>query len=198
MKLSKPRERMKTVKFSEYAVIALRDGKMCLMCRVGDVRESQILDVSVHMQLFRKWTTEEGKEIHFYQEDLQVCYDWRNRDNDFRNHLFLLLPMTITHVIDEKSPFFDMTPGKLQDSTFEIVIILDGVIEGTSLNTQPRTSYMSSEILWGCDFQNIVDETQLSGDGFCSVDFSRFDDLHHVPTPMSSPRQYYLQESSTD
>ena len=38
-KLSRPRERMKTVIFSKYAVIAPRDGKMCLMFRVGDKKE---------------------------------------------------------------------------------------------------------------------------------------------------------------
>ena len=52
-KLCQPRERTKTVMFSENAVIALRDRKLCLMFRVGDIRKSQIVDASIRMQLFR-------------------------------------------------------------------------------------------------------------------------------------------------
>ncbi|KAJ7340147.1 hypothetical protein OS493_002874 [Desmophyllum pertusum] len=193
-KLSRPRERMRTVMFSQYAVIAPRDGKMCLMFRVGDVRKSQIFDASVRMQLFRTWTTKEGKEIPFYQEDLKVCYDWRNPDNDFRNELFLLLPMVIIHVIDENSPFYDVTPRTLQGLDFEIVVVLDGVVEATGLNTQPRSSYLNSEILWGYDFCNTLEKSQFSDSGFYNVDFSRLNDIHVVDTPRCSPKEFYRQQ----
>ena len=189
-KLSQPRERKKTVLFSENAVIAPRDGKICLMCRVGDIRKSQIVDASIRMQLFRKWTTKEGKEIAFFQEDLQVCYDWRNPANDFRNQLFLLLPMVIIHVIDEKSPFYEMTPHKIQKTDFEIVVVLDGIVEHTGLNTQPKTSYVCDEILWGYDFEDVVDEGDLStGDFF--VDFSKLNSVCHVEMPFCSPKEFY-------
>ena len=197
-KLSRPRERMKTVMFSEYAVIAPRDGKMCLMLRIGDVRKSQIVDASVRIQLFRTWTTEEGKEIPFYQEDLQVCYDWRHPDNDFRNKLFLLLPMVVIHVIDESSPFYDVTPQMLQGSDFEIVVVLDGVVEATGLNTQPKSSYLSSEILWGYDFCNTLEKSQFSENGFYHADFSRLNDMHEVDVPRCSPREYYRQQQQAE
>lgn len=197
-KLSRPRERMKTVMFSEYAVIAPRDGKMCLMLRIGDVRKSQIVDASVRIQLFRTWTTEEGKEIPFYQEDLQVCYDWRHPDNDFRNKLFLLLPMVVIHVIDESSPFYDVTPQMLQGSDFEIVVVLDGVVEATGLNTQPKSSYLSSEILWGYDFCNTLEKSQFSENGFYHADFSRLNDMHVVDVPRCSPREYYRQQQQAE
>lgn len=197
-KLSRPRERMRTVVFSNYAVIAPRDGKMCLMLRIGDIRKSQIVDASVRLQLFRTWTTKEGKEIPFYQEDLKICYDWRNPDNDFRNELFLMLPMVIIHVIDEKSPFYDFTPEKLQETEFEIVAVLDGVVEATGLNTQPRTSYLNSEILWGYDFFNMLEKSQFSENGFYNVDFSKLNDVHVVEMLSYSPREYYRQQQQIE
>lgn len=197
-KLSRPRERMKTVMFSDYAVIAPRDGKVCLMFRVGDVRKSQIVDASVQLQLFRTRTTEEGKEIPFHQEDLKVCYDWRNPDNDFRNQLFLLLPMVIIHVIDENSPFYDITPQALQESDFEIVVIIDGVVEATGLNTQPKSSYLSSEILWGFDFCNTLEKSYFGENGFYNADFSQLNDFHVVDIPRCSPREYYRRQHQAE
>ena len=197
-KLSRPRERGKTVMFSEYAVIAPRDGKMCLMLRIGDVRKSQIVDASVRMQLFRTHTTAEGKEISFYQENLKVCYDWRDPDNDFRNKLFLILPLVVIHIIDQNSPFYEFTPQMLQRSDFEIVVVLDGVVEATGLNTQPKSSYLSSEILWGYDFCNTLEKSQFSAKGFYHADFSRLNDVHVVETPRCSPREYYRQKQPED
>ena len=197
-KLARPRERMRTVMFSDYAVIALRDGKMCLMFRVGDIRKSQILDASVQMQLFRSTTTKEGKEIPFHQEDLKVCYDWRNPDNDFRNQLFLLLPMVIIHVIDENSPFYDVTPQTLQQSDFEIVVVIEGVVEATGLNTQPKSSYLNSEILWGYDFCNTLEKSHFGENGFYNADYSRLNDLHTVDTPTCSPKEYYRRQRQAE
>ena len=189
-KLSQPRERMKTVMFSEYAVIAPRDGKMCLMFRVGDIRKSQIVDASIRMQLFRKWTTTEGRKVPFYQEDLKVCYDWRNPDNDFRNQLFLLLPMVIIHVIDENSPFYGLTPDELKELDYEVVVVLDGIVEHTGMNTQPKTSYTADEIIWGYDFVDVIDRKFLEN-GKYFVDFSKFNEISNVDVPLCSPKEFY-------
>lgn len=189
-KLSQPRERMKTVMFSEYAVVAPRDGKLCLMFRVGDIRKSQIVDASIRMQLFRKWKTTEGRDIPFYQEDLKVCYDWRNPDNDFRNQLFLLLPMVIIHVIDENSPFYNLTPEELREADYEVVVVLDGIVEHTGMNTQPKTSYTNDEILWGYDFEDVIERKFLES-GRYFVDFSKFNDICKVEVPSCSPKEFY-------
>ena len=192
-KLSQPRERMKTVMFSDYAVIAPRDGKMCLMFRVGDIRKSQIVDASIRMQLFRKWKTTEGREVPFYQEDLKVCYDWRNPDNDFRNQLFLLLPMVIIHVINENSPFYGVTPDELKESDYEVVVVLDGIVEHTGMNTQPKTSYTADEIIWGYDFVDVIDRKFLEK-GKYFVDFSKFNEISAVDVPSCSPKEFYKMQ----
>lgn len=189
-KLSQPRDHVKTVMFSDYAVIAPRDGKLCLMFRVGDIRKSQIVDASIRMQLFRKWKTKEEKHFPFYQEDLKVCYDWRNPDNDFRNQIFLLLPMVIIHVIDENSPLYNMTPGQLRESECEVVVVMDGIVEHTGLNTQPKTSYTSDEILWGYDFQDVIDRNCLQN-GKYYVDFSKFNDISRIMLPSCSAKEFY-------
>ena len=189
-KLSRPRNRAETILFSRNAVVALRDGKMCLMFRVGDVRKSQILEPNFRVQLFRKRITREGIELPFYQQDLDIGIDWTSDDKGQCYNLFLILPLTIVHVIDEDSPFYDIPPRRLMDSDFEMVAILEGTVEATGMQTQAKTSYLGDEILWGHEFVNTISESQWKG-GRYRVDFSVFDDTFPVPTPRVSAKEFY-------
>jgi Inward rectifier potassium channel C-terminal domain len=45
-KLSRPKKRAETLLFSKNAVICRRDGQLCLLFRVGDMRKSHIVEVS--------------------------------------------------------------------------------------------------------------------------------------------------------
>ena len=42
-KLSRPRNRSKTVVFSSHAVIVQRNGRLCLVIRVGDLRDDNFI-----------------------------------------------------------------------------------------------------------------------------------------------------------
>ena len=197
-KISRPRERSKTVLFSEHAVITLRDGKMCLIFRVGDVRKSQLVEAHIRLQLFRRITTAEGHEFPFYQQNLRVCYDWRNyQEDDDRHQLFLLFPQDVIHVIDERSPFYDITPEKLSQYDFELVFVLDAIVEATGMNTQVKSSCLSHEVLWGYDFRNVAERTQFE-DGNFWADFSKLDEIYKVDIPRCSPRKYYEQQVSKE
>ena len=46
-KISQPGMRHKTIMFSDTAVVASRDGMPCLMIRVGDIRQHQLLEAKV-------------------------------------------------------------------------------------------------------------------------------------------------------
>lgn len=194
-KVSRPRERARTVKFSKYATIALRDNKMCLMFRVGDIRKSQIVEAHVRAQMFRRLKTTEGTEMPFYQQDLRLCYEWRYSDyDDNRYQVFLMLPLVMYHIIDENSPLFHITPDKLKNEQFEIVVVLDGMVEATGMNTQPKTSYLHDEILWGYDFENVLEQDYHTS-GFYWTDYSKFDSVKKVATPKCSPKEHYDQSA---
>ena len=190
-KLSRPRNRAETILFSRNAVVAVRDGKMCLMFRVGDVRKSQILEAVVRVHLFRKRTTREGIELPFYQQKLPVGIDWSCDENLLEDStIFLILPLTIVHVIDENSPLYEMHPKDVLNCDFEIVVVLEGTVEATSMLVQAKTSYIADEILWGHEFVSTTDESRWRS-GRYRVDFSVFDDTRQVPTPRVSAKDYY-------
>uniref|UniRef100_A0A8C2JNA2 Inward rectifier potassium channel 2 n=1 Tax=Cyprinus carpio TaxID=7962 RepID=A0A8C2JNA2_CYPCA len=88
-------------------------------------------------------------------------------------------------VIDEDSPFYDMSKQEMDNSDFEIVVILEGMVEATAMTTQCRSSYVASEILWGHRFEPVLFEEK----NYYKVDYSRFHKTYEVPsTPLCSAR----------
>ena len=53
-KLSRPKKRSQTLLFSRHAVICLRDGKLCLLFRVGDMRKSHIIGTNISAQIIKR------------------------------------------------------------------------------------------------------------------------------------------------
>ena len=196
-KLARPSRRADTLLFSKNAVVAPRDGRLCLMFRVGDIRESRILDAQIRVQLFRTRHTAEGQDIPFYQQDLRCGIDWSDKGSG-NNSLFLILPLTIVHVIDEESPFYEMGPEDFTAKAgFEVVAVLEGVIESTSMIVEARTSYLGDEICWGRDFAQVLHgKCWDSNQGRYLVDFSLFHGTIPVQLPLVSAKVFYSQSQA--
>ncbi|KAL2100871.1 hypothetical protein ACEWY4_002632 [Coilia grayii] len=174
-KMARPKKRAETLLFSHNAIIAMRDGKLCLMFRVGNLRKSHIVEAHVRAQLVKPRFTEEGEYIPLEQIDINVGYDqgW--------DRIFLVTPVTILHEINEESPLFGISKQDLDTADFEIVVILEGIVEATSMTAQARSSYLASEILWGHRFEPVVFEEKNT----YKVDYTHFHKTYEVP---STPR----------
>ncbi|KAL6476315.1 hypothetical protein MHYP_G00148140 [Metynnis hypsauchen] len=179
-KMAKPKKRNETLVFSHYATIAMRDSKLCLMWRVGNLRKSHLVEAHVRAQLLKSRTTAEGEYIPLDQIDIDVGFDTGI------DRIFLVSPITIIHEIDEDSPFYDMSRQELESSEFEIVVILEGMVEATAMTTQCRSSYIASEILWGHRFEPVLSVEKND----YTVDYSKFENTYEVPsTPQCSARE---------
>nr|QNT38218.1 Kir [Astacus leptodactylus] len=190
-KLTRPKQRTNTILFSRNACICLRDSKLCVMFRVGDMRKSFIIGASVKAQVLRKRRTEEGEEIPYHQYDVKVGND------DGSENLFFIWPMTIVHIIDENSPFFNMSALDLMNEKFELVVYLEGTTESTGNTMQARYSYQPSDVLWGHRFENLVYFDKAS-DNYV-VDFREFNKTREIPTPLCSARDLEeFKRQSTD
>ncbi|XP_023012963.1 G protein-activated inward rectifier potassium channel 3 isoform X3 [Leptinotarsa decemlineata] len=184
-KLSRPKKRTQTLLFSRNAVINHRDGVPCLMFRVGDMRKSHIIEAHVRAQLIKHKVTKEGEHLPFFQTELKVR-DKVGGDGE-EDKIFFIWPTTIVHKIDSKSPLYNMSANNLLRERFEIVVILEGVIESTGMTTQARSSYLPSEILWGHRFQSIVSFKKESGE--YEVDYAQFNNTVEVDTPLCSAKE---------
>lgn len=174
-KIARPKKRAATLKFSRNAVIAQRDGQLCFMFRVGDIRMSHLYEAHMRAYLIKPRVTAEGEIIPIVQYNMDLGYDTGE------DRIFLVWPLIISHVIDENSPLYEYSAQELQSADFEIIIILEGVVEQTGLTTQARTSYLPNEIVWGSRFCSSVVALKHESDKQYSIDYAKFDDVYPVP-----------------
>ncbi|KAJ8664348.1 hypothetical protein QAD02_006010, partial [Eretmocerus hayati] len=177
-KLSRPKKRTQTLLFSRNAVICLRDGQPCLMFRVGDMRKSHIIEAHVRAQMIKRKVTREGELLPFFQTELRVGGDGEE------DKIFFIWPTTIVHKIDERSPLYNLSASDMLRERFEIIVMLEGVIESTGMTTQARSSYLPSEILWGHRFEHIITFRKETGE--YEVNYTLFNNTYEVDTPLCS------------
>ncbi|PAV70524.1 hypothetical protein WR25_19410 [Diploscapter pachys] len=183
-KMARPKKRAETIIFSDKAVICLRDGQMCFLCRVGDMRNTHLVEAHVRLQFIRDRETVEGEIEPLHQFEMKVgpsvCDDDR---------LFLVWPTTLCHVIDRNSPLYHYNPTSLLSAQFEIIVLLEGIVESTGMTAQAKTSYLPSEVLWGYRFRKLV--TYQRSNGSYQVDYNMFNSTYPVKTPSYSAAEYH-------
>lgn len=138
--------------------------------------------------LIKRRTTQEGEVIPLYQYDLQL-----GESGEMDDRLFMVWPIIIEHRINDESPFWDMSADGLQQEVFELVVVLEGIVESTGMTTQARTSYLPNEILWGHCFERLV--TYQRDTCQYMIDYSRFHSTVAVDMPPYSAKQ--LKEMAT-
>ncbi|KAK2492389.1 hypothetical protein MC885_004624, partial [Smutsia gigantea] len=151
-KMAKPKKRNETLVFSENALVAPRDRRLCLMWRVGNVRRSHLVEAHVRAQLLQPRVTPGGEYIPLDHQDVDVGFD------SGTDRIFL---------IDSASPLYELGRAELAQADFELVVILEGMIEATAMTTQCRSSYLPGELLWGHCFEPVL--FQRPGTPVCSA-----------------------------
>ncbi|CAH1793677.1 unnamed protein product [Owenia fusiformis] len=173
-KLSRPKKRAETLMFSKNAVICKRNGELSLMFRVGDMRKSHIVEAHIRVMMITKKLTKEGEIIPLYQEELELDLP--------DGKLFLVWPIIVEHKIDANSPFWDISAIDLHSQQFELIAVLEGIVESTGMTTQARTSYLPEEVLWGHRFERLV--TYQRENGEYQINYARF----HATVPQDVPQ----------
>lgn len=188
-KMTLPNKRAQTVMFSKNAVISLRDGFLCLMFRVGDLRKDHIFETEIKVLLVRTLRTFEGEVLNLHRTPLDVRVDGCEDD------VLLMWPVIVTHKIDEKSPLYYITPQRLKYDAFEIIVTVEGSIESTGQSMQAKSSYLPSEVLWGFRFEPLLRFDKYRCE--YGVDFSKFENVYVDDTPFCAPRDLVKYDSSS-
>ncbi|KAF3840664.1 hypothetical protein F7725_006526 [Dissostichus mawsoni] len=141
-----------TLIFSKHCVICERDEELCMLFRIGDLRASHMVDAKIRAKLIKSRQTKEGEFIPLEQSEINLGYDTGG------DRLLLVEPQTITHFINENSPFWE------------------GIVEASGMTCQARTSYTEDEVLWGHRFESCI---SLEKGGF-RVDYSAFNKTFEV------------------
>jgi len=132
-KLSRPRNRSKTIIFSNQAVVAMRNKNLCLIIRIGDLRDDNfILGTQISAKLLRRRISSEGE---VYQEMHNMTI---SPETSSESCVFFVWPLDIVHVIDENSPLYDLTATALPREHFELLIVMEGTNETSNMTFQAR------------------------------------------------------------
>lgn len=203
-KLSRPKKRTETLIFSKNAVLSSRDGVYCLMCRVGDMRKTHIVQAHVRMFLIKTRYTSEGECIPCHAIELEVGGNVKGTDR------LLFMPIIVEHCINEQSPLWNLcnrkfvsinnnsnnrtnndkmkeVPYEFKSNDFEIIVVLEGTVESTGATTQARTSYLPYEIQWNHIFKPLLDPNHHKP----TIDYSKFNEtmqLINQPELQTSPQ----------
>ncbi|KAL7870625.1 hypothetical protein SRHO_G00081220 [Serrasalmus rhombeus] len=172
-KIALPKKRVKTIRFSEVAVICPNKGALCLQIRVANLRKSLMIGSQIFGKLLRTKVSSEGETTILDQVNVDFMVE-AGKDS-----LFFVCPLTLYHVIDKTSPFFEMAVDTLNQQEFELVVFLDGTDESTSSSCQVRTSYIPQEIMWGYKFLPFIFRNK---EGKYCVNFSNFAKVEPVLT----------------
>ena len=132
-KLSRPRNRSKTIIFSNQAIITMRNRRLSLIIRIGDLRDDNfILGTQISAKILRRRISVEG-EVYQDMENMAV-----HPDTASESCIFFVWPLDIVHVIDSSSPFYNMTADDLARERFELIIVLEGTNETSNMTFQAR------------------------------------------------------------
>ncbi|TRY63827.1 hypothetical protein TCAL_00777 [Tigriopus californicus] len=181
-KLTRPKKRAETLMFSKNAIICQRDGYLCLCFRLANMRSSHLVECHTKAILVSKKVTEEGEVIPYHQTELNVGTDLEGEEDT----IFFIWPTTITHRIDEDSPFYHMSARDFLKKRYEIIVVLEGIVEPTGMSIQARSSYLPNEILWGYAFMNVVNYKWR--DEQYKIDYTAFNKVCKVDTPTCSAK----------
>ncbi|KAJ8977750.1 hypothetical protein NQ317_001114 [Molorchus minor] len=189
-KMMRPRLTHYTVQFSRNAVVCLRDGELCLMYRIGDLKKSRMCGVAISALLIQNKSTKEGETLNSFQSELDVECD------DSGSDLFFIWPVTVVHKINEDSPFYNLSASDMLQEKFEIVAFLDGTVESTGIGTNAKTSYLSNEILWGHRFEPMVSYNEKLE---CyEANYANFEKVVRIDMPMCSAANLAAAASEAD
>jgi inward rectifier potassium channel len=147
--------------FADYPVITKHDGKPTLMLRLANERHNIISNATAKLWLFKNIVSMEGETLRrFYELPLT-----QNQNPG------LALSWTLYHVLDEKSPLYEVTADDLEAYKASLVVVVSGYDVVAAQTVHARKTYDHSDIRFGQRYADILD---TSDDGRLRIDYGRF------------------------
>ncbi|XP_030064368.1 inward rectifier potassium channel 16 [Microcaecilia unicolor] len=182
-KMAKARKRAQTIRFSDFAIVGIRDGKLCLMWRIGDFRPNHMVEGAVRAQLLR-YKNDTEKRITMEFKDLKLVNE----------QIILVTPVTVVHVINRESPLYELDRKALAVQNFEILVTFVYTGDSTGTSHQSRSSYLPQEIMWGFRFNNVLQVKKKYYKVYCT----EFEEVTEFYTPFCSAKQLDFNEQTYD
>lgn len=165
LKMSRPKKRAATLRYSRRACIAVKDEILSLAIRTGDTSIGAVspwVESHFSLYLYEEKTTSTGFHLAYVQTRLEIADDAP----------IFVLPYEVTHKITEDSPLYGRSADDFINSKAEIVLVYESVIQSTGNSLHARTSYTADEIIFGRMF---VEMSYRDNTGNPVIDWNLFD-----------------------
>ena len=86
----------------------------------------------ISVKLLRRRISQEG-EVFQEMKNLKV-----SPDTTEESCIFFVWPLDIIHLIDQDSPFYEMSQADLAREMFEVVVVMEGTNETSNMTFQAR------------------------------------------------------------
>ncbi|XP_076259692.1 inward rectifier potassium channel irk-1-like [Rhynchophorus ferrugineus] len=127
--------------FSRKAVIAMRNGVLCLIVRINDRGGKHWIGSNICIYLVKEAKTLEGITIPHYVTELTI-----------KPYGMLFWPLDVVHEINNKSPLWHMSAKDIMTTKLEILVVVSGSSVKTGQSSLSQTSYLNKEVMWGYQF----------------------------------------------
>ncbi len=151
------------IQFSDVATVHAYNGRPTLMFRMANARGKTILDAHVQAYLAIDECSVEGHRMR------RLHPMTLSRD---RSPLFLLT-WTALHPIDEHSPLHGLSMEELEAQHAELLISFRGIDQTLDRSIHALHHYPFSQVLFGYDFVDMMQEEDDQGRSFDFANFSR-------------------------
>jgi inward rectifier potassium channel len=158
------------LKFSNNALIAPYKDGTAFMFRLAPYKNNNLSEVEVKLTL--AITNEENGKLTDKFFDLGLEFSKING---------LALSWTIVHPIDDKSPFYGLSKEDIANTDMEIIVFLKAFDQVFSNNVITRTSYVSSEIIWGAKFKMMYHSSEDKNKTI--LDVRKLNEYENMPLP---------------
>jgi inward rectifier potassium channel len=160
-KFSRP---MARVAFSKNAVVALRNGQPCLMCRIANQRGNALLDASLQAHVLMDDISSEGhrmRRVHALELERSGMP-------------MFVLAWTLIHHLDEKSPLYGLNLENVSERVVGLIVSFSGVDDTMVQTVHARQMYSVEDLRFGARFVDMIDNSQP---GTLVIDHSQLDEL---------------------
>lgn len=149
------------IRFTEKVILSTFDERPCLMFRIANDRDSNIVDTTLHVAALLPYTSKEGHHLRrFYDLNLLTSY----------NPSFSLT-WTAIHIIDEDSPLFGRSYDDFLKDQLIITASITGIDAVLSQTIHANKKYTSENIKKAKKFADILHNQDLNN---FVVDYSKF------------------------
>lgn len=162
------------VLFSDKATIATHKGKTLLNLRIGNLRRTALIDLTVEAILVRRISDMNGEPtLQLERIPLKSAH-------------LPILPITwvISHEITQDSPLYGLSKDDLLQQKAEIIVTLSATDQASAQTAFAMHTYAAEHIKWGCVLREIM---RPHPDGSVVADFSLFHATTTVPTSSTPP-----------